>query len=68
MPSADTLHYATPRCFARRMERHGQRGWHFTCYRPLRYDARANVWRCLACESSISVDLIVAREAPQQAR
>jgi hypothetical protein len=61
MPSAHTLHYAIPLCFARRMVRNGQHGLHFTCYRPLRYDALANLWCCMACGHSISADLVVAR-------
>ena len=43
MPSANTLHYAIPLCFAPRMLRNGQHGWHFTCYRPLRYEPPGNV-------------------------
>ena len=62
MPNAQTLQYAIPLCFAWRMERNGQHGRHFTCYRPLRYDARANLWHCVACDSSISGHLIAARE------
>jgi hypothetical protein len=64
MPSLHTLHYAIPLCFARRMMRYGQRGWHFTCYRPLRYDASTNLWHCPACESSASGGLVAARSAP----
>jgi hypothetical protein len=61
MPSAQTLQYAIPLCFALRMERDGQHGLHFTCYRPLHYDALENRWRCAACGSSISGYLIAAR-------
>jgi hypothetical protein len=63
MPTADTLHYAVPLCFAWRMVRYGQRGWHFTCYRPLRYDAPVNLWHCLACGASITGELVAARWA-----
>jgi hypothetical protein len=62
MPSAQTLHYAIPLCFSRRMVRRGQHGWHFTCYRPLRYEAPTNLWCCVACGSSISGGLIAARK------
>jgi hypothetical protein len=61
MPSAHTLHYATPLCFARRMLRRGQHGWHFHCYQPLRYDMAANLWWCVACGSSIAGALVAAR-------
>jgi hypothetical protein len=61
MPSAHTLHYAVPLCFAWRMVRRGQHGLHFTCYRPLRYDAHANEWRCVACGDSVTGPLIAAR-------
>jgi LSD1 subclass zinc finger protein len=67
MPSAHTLHYAIPLCFARRMVRDGQHGLHFTCYRPLRYDAGANLWRCAACGGWTGPDVVIARmtnEAP----
>jgi hypothetical protein len=61
MPSAHTLQYAIPLCYASRMERDGQHGWHFTCYRPLRYEALENVWRCLDCGASISGAIIASR-------
>jgi hypothetical protein len=61
MPSAQTLQYAVPLCFRRRMVRRGQHGWHFTCYRPLHYDAPTNLWCCLACGSLVSGEHIVAR-------
>jgi hypothetical protein len=61
MPSAYTLHYATPLCFARRMLRNGQHGWHFTCYRPLRYEAPGNLWHCIDCGSSVGGGLVAAR-------
>jgi hypothetical protein len=61
MPSAHTLRYAIPLCFAPRMERNGQHGWHFTCYRPLRYAAPDNLWRCFACGNSVSGGLVVER-------
>ena len=69
MPSAQTLQYAIPLCFTSRMERNGQHGRHFTCYRPLRYEAGENLWRCLACDSSISGHLVAARgrEVAEQA-
>jgi hypothetical protein len=63
MPSPQTLQYAIPLCFARRMVRNGQHGLHFTCYRPLRYDPLANLWLCVACGSSIGGELVVARSA-----
>jgi hypothetical protein len=62
MPSVHTLHYAVPLCFAPRMVRKGQHGWHFTCYRPMRYDAPVNLWRCLACGRSVSGSLVAARD------
>ena len=61
MPSTDALHYAIPLCFARRMIRNGQHGLHFTCYRPLSYEALANLWRCVACGHSIGGELVAAR-------
>ena len=61
MPSAHTLLYAVPLCFARRMLRHGQHGWHFSCYSPLRYDVATNEWRCFACGNAISGQLVAAR-------
>jgi hypothetical protein len=64
MPSAHTLHYAVPLCFAWRMVRRGQHGLHFTCYRPLRYDAHANEWRCVACGDSVSGGLVAERRVP----
>jgi hypothetical protein len=63
MPSEETLRYAIPLCFAWRMERKGQHGWHFTCYQQLRYDARDNLWRCVACESSINGGIVASRRA-----
>jgi hypothetical protein len=63
MPSTHTLLYAIPLCFARRMVRRGQHGLHFTCYRPLRYDAPTNLWCCKACGSSVSGELVAARRA-----
>ena len=63
MPSEQTLHYAVPLCFARRMVRRGQHGLHFTCYRPMRYDPPANLWHCAACGSAISGGLVAARRA-----
>jgi hypothetical protein len=64
MPSAYTLHYATPLCFASRMIRNGQHGLHFTCYRPLRYDAPTNLWRCASCGTCVSGTLVAARQVP----
>jgi hypothetical protein len=61
MPSTHTLHYAVPLCFAWRMVRRGQHGLHFTCYRPLRYDAHENLWRCVDCGSSVDGGLVAAR-------
>jgi hypothetical protein len=61
MPSANTLHYAIPLCFAPRMLRNGQHGWHFTCYRPLRYEAPVNLWHCVDCGSSVAGGLIASR-------
>jgi hypothetical protein len=61
MPSEHTLRYAIPLCYAPRMERKGQHGWHFTCYRPLRYAAPDNLWRCFACGNSVSGGLVAAR-------
>jgi hypothetical protein len=61
MPNAHTLYYAIPRCFARLMERNGQHGLHFTCYRPLRYDLAGNLWCCVTCGSSVGGDLVAAR-------
>jgi hypothetical protein len=66
MPSAHTLHYAIPLCFARRMVRNGQHGWHFSCYRPLRYDLAANLWYCVACGNAISGELVAARRATER--
>jgi hypothetical protein len=63
MPSAHTLHYAIPLCFARRMVRNGQHGLHFTCYRAMRYDALANLWRCVACGHSVGADHVLARKS-----
>jgi hypothetical protein len=63
MPSAHTLHYAIPLCFARRMVRNGQHGLHFTCYRPMRYDALANLWRCVTCGHSACADHVLARRS-----
>jgi hypothetical protein len=63
MPNAQTLQYAIPLCFAWRMVRRGQHGRHFTCYRPLRYDAPANMWRCETCGSCVAGELIAARSA-----
>jgi hypothetical protein len=61
MPSAYTLQYAIPLCYAWRMERNGQHGRHFTCYRPLRYDAPENLWHCLDCGARISGAVIASR-------
>ena len=63
MPSAHTLQYAIPLCFAPRMQRNGQHGWHYVCYRPLRYEARGNLWHCAECGSSVSGGLIAARRS-----
>jgi hypothetical protein len=63
MPSAHTLQYAIPLCFARRMVRNGQHGLHFTCYRPMRYDALANLWHCVACGHSVGTDHVLARRS-----
>ena len=49
MPSAYTIQYAIPLCFARRMVRNGPHGVHYTCFRPLRYRAPTNEWECGAC-------------------
>jgi hypothetical protein len=62
MPSAHTLQYAIPLCFARRMVRNGQHGLHFTCYRPMRYDALANLWHCMTCGHSVGTDHVLARK------
>jgi hypothetical protein len=61
MPSVNTLQYAIPLCFARRIVRNGQHGMHVTCYRPLHYDAAMNLWRCGECGSSVSGYLVAAR-------
>jgi hypothetical protein len=61
MPSAYTLHYANPLCFARTMVRNGQHGLHFTCYRPLRYYPWTNEWYCGACGGLIAGEEIAAR-------
>jgi hypothetical protein len=61
MPSAHTLHYAIPLCFAPRMLRSGQHGWHYVCYRPMRYEATANAWHCPACGHSVSGGHVAAR-------
>jgi hypothetical protein len=63
MPSAHTLQYAIPLCFARRMVRNGQHGLHFTCYRPMRYDALAHLWHCVACGHSVGTDRVLARRS-----
>lgn len=63
MPSAHTLQYAIPLCFARRMVRNGQHGLHFTCYRPMRYDALANLWRCVVCGHAVGTDHVLARRS-----
>ena len=65
MPSAYTIHYATPLCFARRMVRNGQHGVHFTCFRPLRYCAPTNEWQCGGCGGLIAGELVVARRFDQ---
>jgi hypothetical protein len=46
------------------MLRNGQHGVHFTCYRPLRYHAPSNMWRCTECGDLISGELIAARWFP----
>jgi hypothetical protein len=61
MPSAYTLLYASPLCFARTMLRKGQHGRHFTCYRPLRYLAPSNEWHCGACGVLIAGEVVAAR-------
>jgi hypothetical protein len=61
MPNEHTLQYATPLCFAPRMERNGQHGVHYTCYRPLRYQAPQNLWQCVDCGSSVEGALVAAR-------
>jgi hypothetical protein len=63
MPSAHSLYYAVPLCFARRMLRDGQHGLHFTCYRQLSYDALENLWHCVTCGSSISGAVVAARRS-----
>jgi hypothetical protein len=67
MPSAYALYYAIPLCFARRMMRDGQHGLHFTCYRPLSYDALENLWHCVTCGTSIGAEHVVARSGPHSA-
>jgi ribosomal protein L37AE/L43A len=62
MPSEYTIRYATPLCFARTMERDGQHGVHFTCFRPLRYRAPTNEWQCGACGGHIAGGLVFARQ------
>ncbi len=64
MPSAYTLQYATPLCFARTMVRNGQHGLHFTCYRPLRYHAHTNHWYCGSCGDLTAGELVAARASP----
>ena len=59
MPSAYTIHYAIPLCFARTMVRNGQHGVHFTCFRPLRYCAPTNEWQCGACGGLIAGENVV---------
>ena len=61
MPSAYTIHYAIPLCFARTMVRNGQHGVHYTCFRPLRYRAPTNEWECGACGGQFAAELVVAR-------
>ena len=46
---------------AERMLRDGQHGLHFTCYRPLSYDALENLWHCVTCGHSISGEVVHAR-------
>jgi hypothetical protein len=62
MPSADTIRYATPLCYARTMVRNGQHGVHFTCFRPLRYNAATNEWLCTTCGGLTAGELVVARQ------
>jgi hypothetical protein len=61
MPSAYTLHYATPLCFARTMVRNGQHGVHYTCYRPLHYHHRTNEWYCGGCGGLTAGEAVAAR-------
>ena len=63
MPNAQTLQYAIPLCFAPRMQRNGQHGWHYVCYRPLRYEVPGNLWHCEDCGSSVSGHAVAVRRA-----
>lgn len=49
MPALLDMLQAIPRCRARRMIRHGQRGEHFTCHERLHYSPDRNEWWCSSC-------------------
>jgi hypothetical protein len=44
------------------MVRNGQHGVHFTCFRPLRYNAATNEWLCTTCGGLTAGELVVARQ------
>jgi hypothetical protein len=39
----------------------GQRGVHFTCFEPLRYERDGNKWRCAGCHDVTAAQELVAR-------
>lgn len=53
--------YAKPLCYERTMIRNGQHGIHFTCYRPLTYNAEYNTWSCDSCGKECAGEFITHR-------
>lgn len=51
-----------PRCTQRKILRDGQHGIHTTCWQTMRYNRLHNWWRCPACGTIVSGEMLVASQ------